>query len=55
MKTLEKVSDFEGKYMAAIVIVVAVLPRPIQRGQNQLGEHPAGHRDVRHGPDTEAQ
>ena len=25
MKTLEKVSDFVGKYMAAIVIVVAAL------------------------------
>lgn len=26
MKTLEKVSDFVGKYMAAIVIVVARVP-----------------------------
>ena len=26
MKTLEKVSDFVGKYMAAIVIVVAASP-----------------------------
>ena len=37
MKTLEKVSDFVGKYMAAIVIVVAagaVLPRPVQRGKD---------------------
>ena len=30
MKTLEKVSDFVGKYMAAIVIVVAAPVPPPQ-------------------------
>ena len=42
MKTLEKVSDFVGKYMAAIVIVVAagalVFPRPVQRGKDGVGQ-----------------
>ena len=41
MKTLEKVSDFVGKYMAAIVIVVAagaVLPRPVQCGKDGVGQ-----------------
>ena len=53
MKTLEKVSDFVGKYMAAIVIVVAALsllfPRHLQCGKDRMGQHPAGHRHVRHG------
>ena len=31
MKTLEKVSDFVGKYMAVIVIVVAALALQIGR------------------------
>ena len=58
MKTLEKVSDFVGKYMAAIVIVVAALalffPGHIQRGKDRMGQHPAGHRYVRHGSHPEA-
>ena len=41
MKTLEKVSDFVGKYMAAIVIVVAALAPffpGVQRGKDGVGQ-----------------
>ena len=39
MKTLEKVSDFVGKYMAAIVIVVAV---PCSSPARSAWSKPAG-------------
>ena len=48
MKTLEKSKRLVGKYMAAIVIVVAALaavPRSrFQRGKGRMVRHPAGYR-----------
>ena len=58
MKTLEKVSDFVGKYMRPLCHcgggTVSAVPRHLQCGKDCMGQHPAGHRHVRHGSYPEA-